>query len=305
MGGFGPVEVERDEPVFHEPLGGAGLRAERRSASCALRAYNVDEYRHAVERMDPAHYLGGVVLRARAHRRGDAAGREGRRHPRRSSKRARAARSRSRGRWPRSRRPSCVAPPQGALRGRRRRSSCATSTRAATRARPRYVRGKRGVVVHVAPKFVVPRHRGARARAARGAHLPREFEARELWADAAGQRRDRRRRPLGQLPGGYAVSRRRSPVPPAPPAARAAALADALAEKQLVPDGFLDEDGRARRGELEPAQRRAGGGARVDRSRTTASACSRTAPPPAPSSASRARRASTSWCSRTRRTCTT
>ena len=56
MNGFGAVEVERDEPRFHEPwearafaLNSLGLRQ--------LGAYNVHEYRHAVERMDPAHYL--------------------------------------------------------------------------------------------------------------------------------------------------------------------------------------------------------------------------------------------------------
>lgn len=56
MTGFGAVEVERNEPVFHErwearafALNGIGLRV--------LKAYNVHEYRHAVERMEPAHYL--------------------------------------------------------------------------------------------------------------------------------------------------------------------------------------------------------------------------------------------------------
>ena len=29
MGGFGPVEVERDEPVFHEPWEALRVRAER------------------------------------------------------------------------------------------------------------------------------------------------------------------------------------------------------------------------------------------------------------------------------------
>src|SRR5262244_540143 len=56
MSGFGAIEVERGEPVFHE-------RWERRAFGlnllglAVLRAYNVHEYRHAVERMDPAHYL--------------------------------------------------------------------------------------------------------------------------------------------------------------------------------------------------------------------------------------------------------
>ncbi len=56
MTGFGRVEVEPNEPVFHErwearafALNGIGIRA--------IKAYNVHEYRHAVERLAPAHYL--------------------------------------------------------------------------------------------------------------------------------------------------------------------------------------------------------------------------------------------------------
>src|SRR5262245_32262919 len=54
--GFGPVEVERDEPVFHEPweplgygLGSLGLSV--------LSAFNMDEIRHAIERIEPRRYL--------------------------------------------------------------------------------------------------------------------------------------------------------------------------------------------------------------------------------------------------------
>lgn len=55
MQGFGRVEREEDEPVFHARWEGrvrgmmtAGLR---------LGVYNLDEFRWAVERMDPARYL--------------------------------------------------------------------------------------------------------------------------------------------------------------------------------------------------------------------------------------------------------
>ncbi len=55
MQGFGPVERETNEPVFHERWEGrvhgmmrTGLR---------LGVFNLDEYRWAVERMDPAAYL--------------------------------------------------------------------------------------------------------------------------------------------------------------------------------------------------------------------------------------------------------
>ena len=56
MCGFGAIEVEEDEPTFHEPWEALafGLNA---ISIVSIGAYNVDEYRHAVGRMDPAHYL--------------------------------------------------------------------------------------------------------------------------------------------------------------------------------------------------------------------------------------------------------
>jgi nitrile hydratase len=55
MQGFGPVDAEPDEPVFHEPWEGRmfGL------AGGALGAggFNTPMFRHAIERMDPGHYL--------------------------------------------------------------------------------------------------------------------------------------------------------------------------------------------------------------------------------------------------------
>src|SRR4029453_2704372 len=55
-GGFGPVGVERGEPVFHEPWEAIAF-ALNALGIAVLTEYNADEYRHAVERMDPAHYL--------------------------------------------------------------------------------------------------------------------------------------------------------------------------------------------------------------------------------------------------------
>jgi nitrile hydratase len=56
MHGFGPVEVEADEPVFHEPW-------ERRAAAVTFGVFltgtsNGGQFRHSIERMDAAHYLG-------------------------------------------------------------------------------------------------------------------------------------------------------------------------------------------------------------------------------------------------------
>src|SRR5213592_2671391 len=56
MNGFGQVEVEPDEAVFHEPWE-ALVFALMTLGIATMRAYNADEYRHSIERMDPAHYL--------------------------------------------------------------------------------------------------------------------------------------------------------------------------------------------------------------------------------------------------------
>jgi len=55
MQGFGPVETEPDEPVFHERWEGRtyGLAG----AALGAGGFNTPMFRHAIERMDPAHYL--------------------------------------------------------------------------------------------------------------------------------------------------------------------------------------------------------------------------------------------------------
>ena len=53
--GFGPVRYAPDAPVFHA----AWERRVNALYSLAVRAgiFNMDEYRHAIERMEPRHYL--------------------------------------------------------------------------------------------------------------------------------------------------------------------------------------------------------------------------------------------------------
>lgn len=55
MQGFGPVEAEQDEPVFHERWEGRTYAL----TGLAVRAAggNGPMWRHGIERMDPAHYL--------------------------------------------------------------------------------------------------------------------------------------------------------------------------------------------------------------------------------------------------------
>ena len=55
MHGMGPVNAETNEPVFHDDW-------ERRVFAVTIATfgagnYNVDEFRHGIERMNPAHYL--------------------------------------------------------------------------------------------------------------------------------------------------------------------------------------------------------------------------------------------------------
>jgi nitrile hydratase beta subunit len=185
MSGFGAVEVERDEPVFHQRwearaygLNLLGLRV--------LRAYNAHEYRHSVERMDPLHYLAapyyerwftgvatllvekGVVALA------DLEARAG-------------------GRFPLSRPAASVRPADAPPREHARfAAGDAVVVRdihplGHTRV-PRFVRGKRGVVVHIAPRFVFPDVAGHGLHAHREHTYHVEFQAEELWTDAAGNR---------------------------------------------------------------------------------------------------------------------
>src|SRR5262245_33640109 len=55
MQSFGPVEHEENEPVFHAAWEAAVVAMMR--AGGARGVYNIDEFRHGIERMNPAHYL--------------------------------------------------------------------------------------------------------------------------------------------------------------------------------------------------------------------------------------------------------
>jgi nitrile hydratase len=55
MHGFGPVEREPDEPPFHGAWEAAVLAMMRAGGSRGV--FNIDEFRHSIERMPPARYL--------------------------------------------------------------------------------------------------------------------------------------------------------------------------------------------------------------------------------------------------------
>lgn len=182
MAGFGPIAVEVDEPTFHEPWEGTAF-ALNALAIGSLHAYNADEYRHAIERMDPIHYLNaryyervltgvaslmvekGVVTRAELE-------------------------GAARGRFPFAH-PNAVVEPDGREaepcprfavgdRVRVRDIHPAGHTRV-----PRYVRGKQGIAIHVAPRFRFPdaSAHGLPPRDEPTVHV--EFWARDLWGSDA------------------------------------------------------------------------------------------------------------------------
>jgi nitrile hydratase beta subunit len=55
MQGFGPVDIEPAEPVFHQPWEGRAFALAL--SALAAGGFNTPMFRHAIERMDPIHYL--------------------------------------------------------------------------------------------------------------------------------------------------------------------------------------------------------------------------------------------------------
>ncbi len=195
MHGFGPVERESNEPPFHAPWEAAVLTIQR---TLTDRTFSIDEFRHGIERMEPADYLAasyyerwldGIcrvlvdkhLIDASALDRLTEQISAGAKIPR--SGRARAAA------------PEGGAPPPEASYRRtpEQRPRFAPGDRVLTRNHnpaghtrlPRYARGKHGVVVA---------HYGTQVFPDTNAHGLGEhpqplysvrFEARELWGDAA------------------------------------------------------------------------------------------------------------------------
>jgi nitrile hydratase len=186
MDGLGPVVVEANEPVFHAPWERRVFGMAAAMSAAALR--NLHEFRHAIERMDPAHYLHssyyehwltglatllvekGLITR-------------------------RALDERAGGRVPLSRPvlggvPAAPADaPRAAPRFavgdvvRVRNLHPTGHTRC-----PRYVRGRRGVVIRVDPRFVVPDLAAHGVRSAAETTYGVRFAARELWGEHGGER---------------------------------------------------------------------------------------------------------------------
>ena len=194
MHGFGAVEREENEPPFHGSWEATVVAIMGAARSAGL--FNLDEFRHAIERMDPAHYLGstyfehwldgvtrlliekGVVSAAdldsaSAQTRFDAGARPGEVAGSRTAAAARAVET--------SFRPSAAAP--------RFAIGASVVTRnmhppGHTRL-PRYARGKRGVITAHRGCHVFP-DTNAHGLGEQPQHLySLRFEARDLWGEVA------------------------------------------------------------------------------------------------------------------------
>src|SRR5262249_45672700 len=182
LDGFGRVEVEAEEPAFHHPWERSVFGA---AAAVRLRRItNGDAFRHAIERMDPAHYLAssyyehwltgiasllvehGVLTRAELE-------------------------ARAGGAFPLSRPAVASDVPELPVRGLTPRFPAGSRVRVVnahprghTRC-PRYVRGRRGTIVRVDGAFRLPDVAAhGNVPCAEPAYSVR-FTARELWGTAA------------------------------------------------------------------------------------------------------------------------
>ena len=195
MDGFGPVDVERNEPVFHAAWERTVFGIT--TAVFLARIGNAHAYRHAIERMEPRHYLGspyyermltgiatmlvdrGVVSRADLDARvpgGFPLGRPVAAEPRRG-----------------------VAIDTGAAQGGAAAAGSArfavgdavvvrnVQTRGHTRC-PRYVRGKRGTIVRVDRAFSLPDIEAHSDDVRKEPTYGVRFAATELWGAAGGAR---------------------------------------------------------------------------------------------------------------------
>jgi nitrile hydratase subunit beta len=182
MQGFGPVEVEPDEPTFHGEWEARTFAV----AGGALGAggFNTPMFRHAIERMDPGHYLTSSYfehwLTAVATLLVEAG---------MVSKDELDARA---GTFALSR-PAAVAPDDVQLGSGRDAPSFAVGD--AVRVRdvhfaghtrcPRYVRGRQGVIVRVEPVVPIPELEAHRNEKVLDPTYGVRFDAVELWSDAA------------------------------------------------------------------------------------------------------------------------
>ena len=178
--GFGAVQCEHDEPVWHEawePIGYALIFL----GAGDLKAFTIDELRHAIERMEPRHYLAstyyerivtgvaalfvekGIVTRERLE-------------------------ELAQGRYP------LAAPPYSGEKARPQEMRFGPGDRVIVREghfrghtrMPKYVRGKPGTILHRSAHafpFAGSAGHGIEAKLEPTYHV--RFDSRDLWSDAS------------------------------------------------------------------------------------------------------------------------
>lgn len=176
--GFGPVRYQPDAPAFHAPW------EQRVNAlySLAVRhgIYNMDEYRHAIERMEPRHYLSASYYERTLTSLATLCVEKGFLSIEELERRAQGhfplslASAGGRGNVP-ARHPFRI--------GDRVRVS--TALVAGHVRMPAYVRGKVGVVVGQSPAYPLPDAHAHGVAAEHEATYDVRFDVAELWSDAA------------------------------------------------------------------------------------------------------------------------
>lgn len=176
--GFGRVEPEPNEPVFHESWEPIGYALAFVGAG-EMRIFTIDEVRHAIERMEPRHYLGSTYYERMIT--GVAA-----LFVEKGVITAEELERRAGGRFP-------LATPPGPGQAARPESKNfqpgdrVVVTREHIRAHarmPKYVRGKTGTVLHRAHEFPFAGSAGHGVAAKLEPTYHVRFDARDLWSDA-------------------------------------------------------------------------------------------------------------------------
>ena len=182
MEGFGAVEVDPDEPTFHETWEARTFAVA--GGALAAGGFNTPKFRHAIERMDPGHYLTSsyyehwltavatLVVEADTITRGELDARAGG--------------------FPLSHPATVgsgdvdVATPHDAPRFAPGDAVLVRDVQFAGHTRcPRYVRGRRGVVVRVDPAAPIPEIEAHRGERVLDPNYSVRFDAAELWSDAS------------------------------------------------------------------------------------------------------------------------
>jgi nitrile hydratase len=181
MEGFGSVDIDPDEPAFRHTWEARTFAV----AAGALGAggFNTPMFRHAIERMDPGHYLTSSYYEHWLTAVATLFVEEGMISRRELDDRA--------GRFPLSH-PAAVggdgvaAVPQDTPRFAVGESVRVRDVQFAGHTRcPRYVRGRRGVVVRIDPAAPIPEVEAHRRERVLDPNYSVRFEAAELWSDAS------------------------------------------------------------------------------------------------------------------------